>query len=73
MAKHKQDPLIQAIVELKVVAMGQIVDRPATYHALDVASKIAGWELAAKLGDKVDMFQKTRRIYLSAAGEEIET
>jgi hypothetical protein len=58
--------LIKAIVEVKVLAMENIKEYPATYHALDVAASIAGWEEAHKRGDKFDLYEKVKEIYLKA-------
>ena len=61
------DEIIEAINSLRVLLMKKITKRPATYHAVDVLSKIAGWELAALLGDdSVDMYAKARQIYMEA-------
>jgi hypothetical protein len=69
MAKAKTDPLIKALVEVKAFAMEQLPKRAATFRALDVASKIAGWELAAELKGETIPAKQVREIYLEAAGD----
>ena len=59
--------LIIAISKVKVLAMSYIKDYPATYHALDTAASIAGWEEAHKRRDNFDLYEKVRSIYLQAA------
>lgn len=61
--------LIVAISKVKVLAMGYIKDYPATYHALDTAASIAGWEEAHKRGDNFDLYKKIKSIYANAADE----
>jgi len=34
--------------------MSKIEEYPATYHALDIASSIAGWEETHKIGNEED-------------------
>lgn len=58
--------MIQAVVDLKTFAMKHILEYPATFHAIDVASKIVGWEEAAKRGDNVNLPKKVRQIYKEA-------
>lgn len=58
--------MIQAVVDLKTFAMKHIKEYPATYHAIDVVSRIVGWEEAAKLGDEIDLPGKVRQIYKEA-------
>lgn len=56
--------LMRAIVNLKIMAMKQILKRSATFHAIDTLTKIAGWEEASILGDdSFDLFKKVRQIY----------
>lgn len=56
--------LIQAIMNLKILAMKHITTHPATFHAIDTVTRIAGWEEASVLGDKsVDLPKKIRQIY----------
>lgn len=57
--------LIQLISTAKQKAMKKIVDYPATYHALDVAESIAGWEEASKRSE-IDLARKVRQIYSEA-------
>ena len=57
--------LIQIISTAKQMAMKKIVEYPATYHALDVAESIAGWEEASKRS-KFDLAKKVRQIYSEA-------
>lgn len=62
--------LIIAISKVKVLAMRCIKDYPATYHALDTAASIAGWEEAHKRGKgNFDLYKKVRDIYLNAIDE----
>ena len=57
--------LILSILAVKQKAMKMIVDYPATYHALDVAESIAGWEEASKRSE-FDLAKKVRQIYSEA-------
>lgn len=57
--------LILSITAVKQIAMKKIVDYPATYHALDVAESIAGWEEASKRM-KIDLSKKVQQIYSEA-------
>lgn len=58
------DELLQAIIDLKALALKHVVAYPATYHAIDVAERIAGWERAALAGDKsFDLAKKVRQIH----------
>lgn len=43
--------LVLRITDLKIHAMKQITERPATFHAIDLLLRIAGWEEASRLGD----------------------
>ncbi len=45
----KIDPLIDAIQKAKRMAFENITTRAKTFHALDEAEKIAGWESAKLL------------------------
>ena len=40
--------MVEAIMDLKNRFMVHITTYPATFHAIDVVSKIVGWEEAAK-------------------------
>lgn len=40
------------LVNLKIAAMKQIKEYPATFHAIDLALRIAGWEEASVKGDE---------------------
>jgi len=58
------DDVLQAIIDLKVLARKHITEFPVTFHAIDVAERIAGWERAAKAGDtSCDLAKKVRQIY----------
>lgn len=57
--------LILSITAVKQKAMKKIVEYPATYHALDVAESIAGWEEASKRSE-FDLAKKVRQIYSEA-------
>lgn len=58
------DEVLQAIIDLKVLARKHITGFPATFHAIDVAERIAGWERAAQAGDtSFDLAKKVRQIY----------
>lgn len=61
------DELLQAIMELKLMARKQILKYPATYHALDVVESIAGWERAAMGDKKMDLAKTIRKIYQEQA------
>ena len=63
----KIDPIIKAVVDLKTLLMKNITKRPATYHACDVLSKIAGWELASLKDPKTDLLKKIHQIYQEEA------
>ena len=52
--------LIRLLKELELEAMKMITERPATFHAIGLALKIAGWEEAHRLGD--DSFRLDRKI-----------
>ena len=69
--KQKIDDLILQLSNVKLNAMKYLPKRAATFHAIDVALQIAGWELAAELGKQVISPEKVRKIYLSAAGENV--
>lgn len=58
--------VIEKVIELKTFMMKHVVDYPATYHAVDVVSRIVGWEEAAKLGDGIDLPNTVRQIYKEA-------
>lgn len=72
MAKKRQkvDALISQLSEVKLSAMHYLPKRAATFHAIDVALQIAGWELAAELQNQTIFPKKVRDIYLGAAGEK---
>lgn len=56
--------LIQAIAELKALARKSILRNSATYHAIDVMEKIAGWEAASLAGDtSFDLYKKVKSIF----------
>lgn len=57
------DELLLAIINVKLLAQKQLIKYPATYHALDVAESIAGWERAAKKTPKMDLSKIIGRIY----------
>lgn len=62
------DKQLQAIMNLKIMALKQIIEYPATYHAIDVLTKIAGWERAAKAGDNsFELQKKVFKIYQEQA------
>jgi len=58
------DELLQAIIDLKTLARKHVMTYPATFHAIDVAERIAGWERAAQAGDtSFDLAKKVRQIH----------
>ena len=58
------DEVLQAIIELKALALRQVMEYPATFRALDVVQKIAGWERASVAGDdSFCMIKKVCQIY----------
>lgn len=61
--------MMQAVIDLKTYAMKHIKEYPATYHAIDLVSKIVGWEEATKLGIEIDLPRKVRQIYKEAMGQ----
>lgn len=69
MAKKKPtiDKLIYQLSEAKLSAMSYLPKRAATFHAIDVALQIAGWDLAAELQNKTISLKCVRDIYLEAA------
>ena len=65
--RPKVDVLIGQLSNVKLNAMHYLPKRAATFHAIDVALQIAGWELAAELSGKTISPKKVRDIYLQAA------
>ena len=61
------DEVLRAIIDLKLKAQKQLLEYPATFHALDVVESIAGWERAAKGNKKTDLAEIIRRIYQEQA------
>lgn len=62
------DELLKAIISLQIMAMKQVREYPATYRAVNVLTKIAGWERVAKAGDtSFDLGKKTKQIYQEQA------
>ena len=58
------DEVLQALINLKTLARKHIVNFPVTFHAIDVAERIAGWERAAVHGDtSFDLAKKVRQIH----------
>ena len=57
------DDVLQAIIELKALALRQVVRYPATFRALDVVERIAGWERLSVVGDSFCMIKKVCQIY----------
>ena len=58
------DEVLQAIIELKALALLEVTRYPATFRALDVVQKIAGWERASVAGDdSFCMIKKVCQIY----------
>lgn len=65
--RHKVDTLISHLCKIKLEAIHHLPNRAATFHAIDVALKIAGWELVAKLGGKTIDPKLVKDIYSEAA------
>jgi hypothetical protein len=63
------DLLVQQLCQIKTLAMKNLPKRAVTFHAIGVATKIAGWDLAAEMEGHVIDPKKVRDIYLEAAGE----
>lgn len=58
------DKIISAIAELKALVRKTILRNSATFHAIDVMEKIAGWEAASLLGDtSFDLYKKVKSIF----------
>ena len=68
MSKKQVDPLIAAIAECKLFAMQHLPKRAATFHALDAAASIAGWDLAHEKGSKFDLAARVKEVYKNAMG-----
>ena len=56
--------MVEAIMDLKNRFMVHITTYPATFHAIDVVSKIVGWEEAAKIDKSIDLSKRFGR-YMS--------
>jgi len=63
------DVVIQEVINLKSFMVANILDYPATFHAVDVVSRIVGWEVAAKKDKSIDLPKRVRQIYEEALGK----
>lgn len=58
------DDVLQAIIDLETLMVKRAINFPATFHAINVAKRILGWEMAANAGDgSFDLAKKIRQIY----------
>lgn len=58
------DEVLQAIIDLETLMAKRVINFPATFHAVNVAKRILGWEMAANAGDRsFDLAKKVRQIH----------
>ena len=60
--------MIAELLRIKLIIQKYLPKRAATYHALDAALSIAGWDLAEEMGSDVNLPAKVKSVYMEAMG-----